>query len=74
MKKSCKAIRILSGLFSLILLNACAAPEIRYIEKKCAITPPIRPHSADFEREFDFLKEIFLYVFELEKFAKVCGK
>ena len=74
MKKNCKAIKILSALFSAFLINACASPEIRYIEKRCEITPPIRPHSADFESEFDFLKEIFFYTFELEKVASVCVK
>lgn len=72
MKKSYKAIRISFVLFSALLFSACATPEVRYIEKKCKATIPIRPHSADFVREFEFLEAIFLYTFELEKVAKVC--
>ena len=72
MKKSCKVIKILFALFSAVLFSACAAPEVRYIEKKCEVTMPLRPHSADFVREFDYLEAIFLYVFELEKTAKIC--
>lgn len=72
MIKNCKVIKISFALFSAVLFSACVAPEVRYIEKKCAATMPLRPHSADFASEFDYLKSIFDYVFMLEKVAKVC--
>lgn len=67
MEKSLILISALSALFS-----ACASVETRYINIPCEVQRPTRPHIADFANEFEFLKAVFNYTFEIEKELTKC--
>lgn len=57
---------------SFVLFSACASVETRYINIPCEVQRPTRPHIADFANEFEFLKAVFNYTFEIEKELTKC--
>lgn len=66
MKANLFLIAILSMLF-----NACST-EPRIVVKPCIKEKPLKPHRADFKSEFEYLKAIFKYAYELESSVESC--
>lgn len=66
MKANLLLIAILSMLF-----NSCSA-EPRIVVKPCVVEKPLKPHRADFKGEFEYLKAIFKYAYDLEFSLESC--
>lgn len=53
-----------------MLFNACSSEAVRVVP--CKIEKPLKPHRADFKDNFDYLKAIFKYTYDLESSLEVC--
>lgn len=65
-----KLQKILLIAFSVFFFSACAAPQKIYL--KCNYNPPVRPVKENYKNYQLYLKEIFLYTYDLEALKEYC--
>lgn len=57
-------------IISSMLFNACSGEVVRVVP--CKVDKPLKPHRADFKDNFDYLKAIFKYTYDLELSLEAC--